>query len=126
MSWKGRISLDENLVNGFKMGGGIGPTNGTITISGELTVDDNANEGIYMGKISEFDVTIFIAEGASFSACGNGAIGRDIRNRDPNSSFTVAMAGDGTGTCVVGSTRGFKVTLPPECGSTCPDPARFF
>mmetsp|Transcript_23405 Transcript_23405/g.35469 ORF Transcript_23405/g.35469 Transcript_23405/m.35469 type:complete len:578 (+) Transcript_23405:101-1834(+) len=126
MIWKGRISLDENLVNGFKMGGGIGPTNGTITISGELTVDDNANEGIYMGKISEFDVTIFIAEGASFSACGNGAIGRDIRNRDPNSSFTVAMAGDGTGTCVVGSTRGFKVTLPPECGSTCPDPARFF
>jgi len=111
--------LDGNKGNGLRLFGfGIA---GTITISGELTVDNNENDGILLKVHS--DATISIAEGASFSACGNGNPPRsDIFATSPN-SFTVAMEGDGT--CAVGTASG-TVTLPPLCGRTCPDLDRFF
>ena len=87
-------------------------------------MDNNEHQGIYCFEQSSTDVTIFIAEGASFSACGNSL---DIYV-DTSSNFTVAMEGDDTGTCVVGSTVGTDLTLalPPLCGRTCPDLDRFF
>eukprot|EP00984_Skeletonema_dohrnii_P002484 scaffold862_cov76-Skeletonema_dohrnii-CCMP3373.AAC.2 len=123
MCWKGRISLDGNN-DGLKLdrtGGTI-----TITISGELTADNNENIGIYLGDDRHVsNVTVSIAEGASLSACGNGNY--DIVTfGEKTSVLTVVMAGGGTGTCFVGWTQGVNLTLPSECGRTCPDPARFF
>ena len=72
--------------------------------------------------IAANDVTISIAEDASFSACGNG--GYDIYAVYA-SSFTVAMEGDGI--CVAGSTNDVDaVTIPPQCERTCPALDRFF